>query len=63
MEQTPEIVTRRTFSVREVAATLGISVGFARLLIGRGHLRVVRVGRRVLVPAPEDERLLNEGTP
>ena len=39
------------FSPAEAAEALGISERTLRKLITRGELRVVRVGKRVLVPA------------
>ena len=39
------------FSPAEAAEALGVSERTLRKLITRGELRVVRVGKRVLVPA------------
>jgi excisionase family DNA binding protein len=41
---------RLTYSIAEVAAKTGTSIPFVRLEIGRGKLKAVRAGRRVLVP-------------
>jgi excisionase family DNA binding protein len=51
------------FSIDEAAGILGVSGRFLRLLGRRGDLRVTRLGRRVLVPASEIERLAAKGTP
>ncbi len=60
----PELVTvddlrrRPTISVREYAAFIGVSADTAYEAAARGELRVLRLGRRVLVPtAPVLEAL------
>jgi excisionase family DNA binding protein len=54
---------RRLLSVDETAHALHISGRHLRDLISRGHVRAVRLGRRVLVPREELDRLAREGTP
>jgi excisionase family DNA binding protein len=49
------------FSVPAAARELSLSVKFLRLLAQRGSLRVVRVGRRVLVQKDEILRISREG--
>lgn len=49
---------KRTLSVREAAAILGVHHLTVRKAIARGELPGVRVGRRVLVPRRALERLL-----
>jgi len=56
-------VGRRLLSVEETAHALHISGRHLRDLISRGHVRAVRLGRRVLVPREELERVAHEGTP
>lgn len=46
-------------SVHEACKRLSISSSFFYLLIKRGELRIIKLGRRTLVPAPELERLLS----
>jgi excisionase family DNA binding protein len=50
-------------SVSHAAGKLGVSPRFIRILGARGHLTVVRIGRRVLVPKEEVDRLAREGAP
>lgn len=49
---------RRTLTVDEVALVLGISRGSAFRAVHRNEIRAVRIGRRLLVPRDEVERLL-----
>jgi excisionase family DNA binding protein len=51
----------RLVSTSAAARTLGISERYLRGLAARGHLRIVRLGRRVLVPRDELDRLVQEG--
>jgi excisionase family DNA binding protein len=51
---------RNALSVAETAATNGVSAGFIRLEIKRGHLKAVRAGRRVLVPVRAIEEWLKQ---
>jgi excisionase family DNA binding protein len=51
----------RTRSVRETAALLGVHPLTVRQAIARGELRALRLGRRVLVPESELQRLLGPG--
>lgn len=51
---------RNALSVVETAATNGVSAGFIRLEIKRGHLKAVRAGRRVLVPVRAIEEWLKQ---
>jgi len=48
------------FSVEEVANLLGLHVNTVRRAVWRGHVRAVRIGRRVLIPRAEVERLLGQ---
>ncbi|MGA7869388.1 MAG: helix-turn-helix domain-containing protein [Candidatus Binatus sp.] len=52
---------RRAFGVAEIADSLGVSEGFVRLEINRGHLPIIRAGRRVLISASELEKYLAGG--
>ena len=49
---------KRAHSVREVAGGLGVSERLIRRLIADGAIRVVHLGRRVLIPTSELEELL-----
>jgi len=51
----------RLQSVEEVSKRLAISSFTTRRLIKTKHLRAVRLGKRVLVPESEIERVIAEG--
>jgi excisionase family DNA binding protein len=51
---------RAAFSVEEVAELLGLHVNTVRRAVWRGDVRAVRIGRRVLIPRAEVERLLGQ---
>lgn len=44
------MVSRRAYSIAEVAIAYGLSKSFVRLEIARGRLKALRVGRRVVIP-------------
>ena len=50
------------YSKREAAAATSLSVRSLDYLIEKGQLRAVKVGRRVLIPSRELERLIDKGT-
>jgi excisionase family DNA binding protein len=50
------------YSKREAAAATSLSVRSLDYLIEKGQLRAVKVGRRVLIPSRELERLIEKGT-
>jgi len=50
------------YSKREAAAATSLSVRSLDYLIEKGQLRAVKVGRRVLIPSGELERLIEKGT-
>lgn len=50
---------RLVLTVTEVAAALGISRAHAYELVARGELPSLRLGRRIVVPHRELDRLLN----
>jgi hypothetical protein len=51
---------RKACSLAELAASLGVSIGFVRLEVTRKHLHVIRLGRRVLVTCAEADRYLSQ---
>jgi excisionase family DNA binding protein len=51
----------RLHSVKEASKTLGVSPFTTARLIKAKQLRAVRVGRRVLVPQSEIDRVVAEG--
>ena len=50
------------YSKKEAAAATSLSVRSIDYLIEKGQLRAVKVGRRVLIPSKELERLVEKGT-
>ena len=52
---------QRLNSVEETSERLAVSTFTTRRLIKAGHLRAVRVGKRVLVPDAEIVRVISEG--
>jgi len=50
------------FETRSAAAATSLSVRSLDYLIEKGQLRAVKVGRRVLIPSRELERLIEQGT-
>lgn len=53
---------RRAFSVAELSASYGLSVGFLRQHIRGGTLPAKKVGRRVIVLASDFEQFLNRAS-
>lgn len=49
---------KMTHSIPEVAAMLGVSKGLVYAEIHKGALRSVKIGKRILVPKGEVDRLL-----
>jgi excisionase family DNA binding protein len=56
-ERAPSI-TRRTYSVEEAAVILGLSRASAYNYARSGILPVIRLGKRLIVPAAAIERML-----
>ena len=50
-------------SVQEACELLRVSAKFLRRLHARGLLQLVRMGRKVLVPRDEVQRLMRDGAP
>ena len=50
------------YSKKEAAAATSLSVRGIDYLIEKGQLRAVKIGRRVLIPSKELERLIEKGT-
>ena len=49
---------RKAFSIAEAAEAAGVSRSTIKAQIVQGRLRITRLGRRVLIPAGELDRLL-----
>jgi excisionase family DNA binding protein len=52
---------RRAYSFREGESVLGISRSTFYRLEAANKIKLLRIGRRTLIPASEIERLLKEG--
>ena len=50
------------YSKKQAAAATSLSVRGIDYLIEKGQLRAVKIGRRVLIPSRELERLIEKGT-
>jgi excisionase family DNA binding protein len=59
MDPSPKILYTRA----EAAATLSLSISSIDLLVGRGMLRAIRKGRRVLIHRSELERVARQNIP
>jgi excisionase family DNA binding protein len=51
---------RRLLSVKQVAHELGLSARTVSTLITKGHIKAIRIGRRVLLPVAEVERFVQD---
>jgi excisionase family DNA binding protein len=51
---------RSAFGIPELARRYDVSPGFWRLEVSRGHLKALRLGRRLLVTKEELDRYLKE---
>jgi len=51
-------VSKRVLSVAEFAEALGLSRGLADRVIRENRVRSLRLGRRILIPSSELDRLL-----
>lgn len=56
-----ERVTRAAFGVADAAQSLGLHPDTLRRKANAGELKTIRVGRRVLIPASEIQRILAKG--
>jgi excisionase family DNA binding protein len=56
----PSAAFSGALTMDETAKALRVSRSTVKELIGRGVIRVVRLGRRVLIPTESLDRLLNE---
>lgn len=61
LEQKLAEVYERLNSVKETSKTFGVSTFTTRRLIKAKQLRAVRVGKRVLIPQSEIDRVIAEG--
>ena len=50
------------YSKKEAAAATSLSVRGIDYLIEKGQLRAIKIGRRVLIPSRELEKLIEKGT-
>src|SRR2546422_9147789 len=55
-------MSNRLHSIAETAQAWGVSKDTVRRLLGSAKVRSVRIGRRVMIPADEIQRVCTEGT-
>jgi excisionase family DNA binding protein len=60
LEPKPASPPRRLLSVKQVAHELGLSARTVSTLITKGQINAVRIGRRVLLPVAEVERIVQD---
>jgi len=51
-------VKEKVFTITEVAAIIGVSYTLARKLIHENDIRIIRIGKQILVPESEVQRLM-----
>jgi excisionase family DNA binding protein len=56
-----QTTARLAFAITEAAQSLGCHPDTLRRAANQGRLRVIRLSRRVLIPASEMQRILAEG--
>ena len=56
-----ETLQERLASIEEASRRLSVSSFTTRRLIKSGHIRAVRVSKRILVPESEIQRVIAEG--
>jgi excisionase family DNA binding protein len=54
------IPSRKFLTITEAAATLGVSYSLMRRFVKQGRVKVMRVGKRMLIPEEEVKKLLEE---
>ncbi len=54
---------KTALSVRELSESLGVHRNTVYRAVQRGELRSVRIGKRLLIPTAEVERLAGKGDP
>jgi len=58
----PYTLEKKLVSLTEAAAIAGVSYSMMRKLVKQGKIRIVRVGKRLMVPEAEIEKLVKELT-
>jgi excisionase family DNA binding protein len=61
LEQKVAEIQERLISVEETSKWLSVSTFTTRRLVKSGQLRSVRVGKRLLIPLSEVERVITQG--
>jgi excisionase family DNA binding protein len=62
IQETEMTKTRLAYSKKEAATATSISVRSIDYLISKGKLRAVKIGRRVVIPARDLEKLIYNGS-
>jgi excisionase family DNA binding protein len=50
-------ITKRAVGAREAAASIGVSKETIRRMIRLGQIKIARIGRRVVIPVSELDRI------
>lgn len=59
-ENLSNLIPRRIYTLTEAAAIVGISYSLMRKFVKQGKIKTMRVGKRLMVPEAEVEKLLKE---
>lgn len=59
-ENLSNLIPRRIYTLTEAAAIVGISYSLMRKFVKQGKIKTIRVGKRLMVPEAEVEKLLKE---
>jgi excisionase family DNA binding protein len=54
------LISKRVYTLTEAAAIVGISYSLMRKFVKQGKIKTMRVGKRLMVPEAEVEKLLKE---
>jgi excisionase family DNA binding protein len=60
IEPGPPLPERRTLSIKEAGAILGLSTQMAYVFAAKGSIPTIRLGKKLLVPKAALDRLLGE---
>jgi excisionase family DNA binding protein len=61
VSQQPERIRTRPYSVEEAAERAGVDDKTIRKEIASGKIKIVRFGRRILIPCGPYDRLIEQG--
>jgi len=56
----PYALEKKLITLTDAAALVGVSYSLMRKLVKQGRIKTVRIGKRVMIPEAEIEKLLKE---